>query len=306
MDTWLVENKDRRNPFGEYEVTEKNKIPLSPDEFVDWLVDHKGTTFNFLYGDKYEGSLLRLSVEGDRLYVYSNYFDVTEEIPVVERHDFQKYPIVRLSFKYNYESLRADQFLEKFYDPLLKEEHASKIYENITTEIEKLYGLNVVETNFLAMRTMFKQEKGGSFDITIVLHSEGPLSARKTIKYLSQREENSQDIRRILSPYLKGTKIVSRVSSAKSEYLFEMNNTLTVTLFISITNYTNEVYYETYGYFETAIESICQKRVSSARKIAKKLGVSIEGLSRDQICTDLWQAFWDLDDSNFEYFTGQK
>lgn len=62
MNIWLAKNK---NNYEYYTVDEKNKIPLTVDVFLKWMVEHKDVSFLFLS----MGYNLYLKIRGTKMNV---------------------------------------------------------------------------------------------------------------------------------------------------------------------------------------------------------------------------------------------
>lgn len=310
MENWLFENQHNRDESYNWVVTKKNKIPASPNEFIDWLFNNIKVVFVFknktyqieIYTDK-DDKLLPKKLYLDIFY-YST--EKNEEAIVLnkDRHNFKKYPKVKLDTQHN---ASIYQILNSFCDLSLKHKYSKNMYKDTNNELSGLFNLPVIEFNYDELRAILKSRNTGKINIHITLDSWEPLSAKVHMNYLSRRKMNDDKVRSLINSRLETTsQTVGRVNKVKSDYQFKMDNSLQITLEVSITYYSHKDYKATYGYFESAIDNLCKAPIGVSlpklHVIAKELYVDIKGMKDDEICIALRRRFEVLTDQDFEYF----
>lgn len=284
MERWLIQNQDSREITGQYNVTHKNKLPLSSFEFLDWLINHHDIIFNFREDSN---KLLKLEI-----YSYKYGGDILMRVIIPRKYDGN------IDATKIHNNKMVNEILSEYCDESLKYKVDTVIYNNINQRIENLYNLSLVESNY--------KELGNGL-VKITLESPKNLSAKNEIQYLRNRRRNDIKVATIINKYLKIPDIKARINNIESQYLFEKYGYLKVILTINLKFYTNEVYSATYGIMEYRIRNICTQGLGSVTKeieqIAKELQLNTEGLNDDEICTTLWNIFYRLTDDDFEYFS---
>lgn len=195
-------------------------------------------------------------------------------------------------------TINIDQINEFFVDKIENSDRETSIHNIASTA----YMLEVISSDY-GKNTLRMND---SLHFKIVLQSANLMSEEEKTTYYTNREKYEQHFRRLFNEYHRFDGLIGRVGKVLSDFHFQMNDFLILTLEVRINFYSEEYYYgdSGYGYLELAINNICQKRLGSSKseliKLAQELGVNITGLKRNEICGMLLKRFDHLTDDDFD------
>ena len=144
-----------------------------------------------------------------------------------------------------------------------------------------------------------------SFDFLVSL-VYGALTENDERALLVNRKSKREAIREHLEPFVNLTTYVINIRKIEFEFLikggYADGERLFITINISCELIKPELYYETIGYYKTALDNICNKgfKISDLSALAEGLGISIEGLRKDEACNILNQHVNNLSYKDFQ------
>lgn len=296
LDQWYKNVEDNGR---EYCVKKDDIIPSPLEYFFHWFLTQESIIHDLALGlrlttDKYY-FILR-AVERARTHsLYVSVFDA--DLRKDESYDDENVTIVLRKDNLCQEICNQLKDLSvagvKLSDFFANDESKRIDCRSLDHDISQLYKLPIITSDYKQL--MYDLKK---INIKATVRSQDSLIQSKQFEYIASKKGNETKLLAIVNSYLKFKTKVGRLYKVQSKYIIHHDDYLEIELKMTIRFYSNEIYYDTYGYYEAAIHNLCNKGIGYSTEnlndLARELQVDIMGLSNEEICKTLWNAFHTL------------
>lgn len=310
MKSWLTINEP--NDEGYYVIESNNKIPLSPSEFIMWIMHKPDIHFIFKY----------LEIYTSQNYVHINLLVGHEDPEIIEITDndvniIRKVQNTRFVWRDNYGKQYGGvkDALGNLCDPTLKDLYSSqknvfsefdknkKKLENAFKEIGNLFGISANVTAGKLSKSIPKTiiNSGDNYSTTISLTYEN-LQEEDYTKLLFNRQLKEREIKSFLSSYLDLGIYVINILKVKIKgvtFNFDKRRATMMILFnMELIHHSD--YYDTIGAYKISWENICLKgrfSKSGLQKLANSL--NIDEYNDENLCEQIGDRIQQLQFSDF-------
>lgn len=320
-------------------INSKNKIPLSIDDFLIWMVESK-TEVKFYFNMHHYGMLLY--VIGNRLYaeIIIDSTSLSHDNAKYKHKKFRTYKgddiafvdaVKRIKFTvFNRDT--TDDWLEKptvgelsyYFDVSLKENYqgSGKILHDkyksaVKKFMEKLNGISDLyniesrpkseDFSFIGRELPGNIKKSGE-NVKFWLHIKyNSLTNKDKTSILLKEDQVEDNLRQELENYLDFVYYVINIKDFKFHYDIYTNHkkitNCNIRIILSTELILSNEYYETIGYYKLFLKNICVDRNFQSKdfvNVAEELSIDIADLDEDSICDILKNRINKLQWSDFE------
>lgn len=182
-----------------------------------------------------------------------------------------------------------------------------KSIREITPKFEE-YVISLISTSLSleSKNLYFPQEIDNEQSISLYLAFKGKskdITTDSLFAIISRKSKIKDLLIQYINTHFRFHSYVVRVDKIKIFY--EIKIFIKLEIIIKVSLITNEKFYETIGYYETRLNSICNKNFQYDPKeislLAEELDINIKGLSKDQSCKKLKEFIDKLTYSDFEH-----